>query len=489
MHTLHRILLALVAMALISTSAFGDPATTTSSSNISPQAAPIIASVRQAYSKLTSLDLAGKISGDFDVDGQKESHNLDFTTSFSAPNLFRLDTKDDALIGNNGNQLYIYAKNRNLFLSADAPKTRVLTSALPDPFVDLISSQDPSLALALSSDPAAELSDNYSKIEKLDDISIDAHPFTALKLSRKDNQGFTTLLIDPKTSLVRRAMIDVAAVLATRGAGDIKKALITIDYITVTPNATTRPTEFAWAPPSGARDAADVREGDDEAANHLVGTTAPAFTLKDFDDKEISLASLKGKVVVLDFWATWCGPCVASLPHLNQLYLDFKDQDVRVYAINQAEDKDLVSGFMHSKNLTVPVLLDTESKVGDLYDAHAIPETVIVGPDGVISKVFIGAGPDTESQPPRRRPIRPQSQKINPLAILKNNSLPAQALPIFTRFHLCRARLMSNQSRHRGRENKFAGLYHPPMNLVINGIYNQSPADCIRGVCARTTAG
>src|SRR5439155_9868447 len=106
----------------------------------------------------------------------------------------------------------------------------------------------------------------------------------------------------------------------------------------------------------------------------------------------------KGNVVVLDFWATWCGPCVASLPHIDKLHQDFKEQGVKVLAINQGEDRELVQGFVNSKKLTLPVLLDTDSKVGESYKANAIPETVVIGKDGIVRKVFVGAGPDSESK-------------------------------------------------------------------------------------------
>ena len=93
----------------------------------------MLADVKQAYRKLTSLDLAGKITGDFDVDGQKESHSLEFTTSFSAPNLFRLETKDDAVFGSTGERMYVYAKSRNLFLAVDAPHDAYPRPICPTP--------------------------------------------------------------------------------------------------------------------------------------------------------------------------------------------------------------------------------------------------------------------------------------------------------------------------------------------------------------------
>jgi peroxiredoxin len=206
----------------------------------------------------------------------------------------------------------------------------------------------------------------------------------------------TTLLIDPQTHLIRRAIMDIAPQLAARGASDIKKAVITVDYSAITANPTTKPAQFAWAPPPGARDAQDIVDAGD--ASHLVGQPAPVFALKDLDDKEISLKDLKGSVVVLDFWASWCGPCVGSLPKINQLHEEFKEQGVKVFAVNQGEDKELVQGFMKSRNLSLPVLLDTDTKVGNQYDANAIPETVVIDKSGQIRNVFVGAGPDTESK-------------------------------------------------------------------------------------------
>ena len=112
----------------------------------------------------------------------------------------------------------------------------------------------------------------------------------------------------------------------------------------------------------------------------------------------MALKDLKGSVIVLDFWATWCGPCVESLPKLDRIYQDLKEQGVKIYAVNQGEDKELVGGFVKSRNLTIPVLLDSESKVGNQYDAHAIPQTVVIDKSGLIRNVFVGAGPDTENK-------------------------------------------------------------------------------------------
>jgi thiol-disulfide isomerase/thioredoxin len=105
------------------------------------------------------------------------------------------------------------------------------------------------------------------------------------------------------------------------------------------------------------------------------------------------LSDLTGQIVVLDFWASWCPPCVESLPRLGRLY--GKEQDsVQVLAINLMEDRSEVTSFAASQNVQVPIRLDTSGEVAQKYNVGAIPQTVLIGPDGQIEKVFVGLGPD-----------------------------------------------------------------------------------------------
>ena len=375
-------------------------ATTQAAAEVSPDAKRVLDSVSSAYAKLKSLSMDGTITGEFDVDGQKGNESASFTTNFAAPNKFKHETKEDgSVLGSTGERLYVYAKARNAYLTADAPK-KVMSDQLPEPFAQLIGSQNLSLVLALSSEPTNELTRSYSKIDKSADVQVDGKSFTALNLKPRQGAAATTLLFDPATNLLRRATMNMADELVARGAKDVKKAVITIDYKASMPDADAKPEQFAWTPPPTAKDAKEMAEGgeEDEASKALTGKPAPDFKLKGLDDKEVALKDLKGKVVVLDFWATWCGPCVGSLPHIDKIASEMKEKGVNVFAVNQAEDKELVQGFMKSKGLTVPVLLDSDSKVGESYKANAIPETVVIGKDGIVRKVFVGAGPDTETK-------------------------------------------------------------------------------------------
>lgn len=122
-----------------------------------------------------------------------------------------------------------------------------------------------------------------------------------------------------------------------------------------------------------------------------LGTEAPGFELKNLEGKSISLASHRGKeIVILDMWATWCGPCVAELPVLTGVADKYRDKGVVTYAVNQQESKKEVEAFVKENDLTLPVLLDSEGEVGDAYGVQGIPMLVIIGKDGRIQSIHVG---------------------------------------------------------------------------------------------------
>jgi thiol-disulfide isomerase/thioredoxin len=130
-----------------------------------------------------------------------------------------------------------------------------------------------------------------------------------------------------------------------------------------------------------------------EPSDALLGNAAPAFELPTLEGQPFKIADAKGKVVVLDFWATWCGPCVRALPILTEVTTKMADQGVVFYAVNLRESEDLVRGFQTKQSLTFPVLMDKEGAVGDQYFVQGIPQTVIIGKDGTVQAVHIGFNP------------------------------------------------------------------------------------------------
>src|SRR3989338_2038850 len=118
---------------------------------------------------------------------------------------------------------------------------------------------------------------------------------------------------------------------------------------------------------------------------------APAFTLKDLSGKTVSLERLKGKVVFLNFWATWCPPCVIEMPSMEKLHKEFSNDGLVVLAINFRETPEQVKAFVKKHKLAFSTVLDPEGKVFELYQAWALPVTTIINKPGEIVGRAMGA--------------------------------------------------------------------------------------------------
>ncbi len=130
----------------------------------------------------------------------------------------------------------------------------------------------------------------------------------------------------------------------------------------------------------------------------LLGKEAPSFSLPMLDgSSSFDLASKKGHVVVLDFWASWCGPCIKSLPGLVAMAGGFPADKVELVGINQGESPELVKRFLEARGLKLSVALDADQSVGRKYGVDAIPRTIVVGPDGKVAWEQTGYDPDGES--------------------------------------------------------------------------------------------
>jgi cytochrome c biogenesis protein CcmG, thiol:disulfide interchange protein DsbE len=120
------------------------------------------------------------------------------------------------------------------------------------------------------------------------------------------------------------------------------------------------------------------------------GKLAPDFKLTLFNGEERSLAALRGSVVVINIWASWCGPCRIEAPTLETVWQNYKDRGVAFVGVAVSDTTDDAKAFIRTFKLTYPNGLDTDAAIARAYRVSAVPETIVVSKDGRVAKLFVG---------------------------------------------------------------------------------------------------
>lgn len=346
------------------------------------------------------------------------------SVNVAKPNMF--SSRDDSGMGganlfSDGKTISISVPEFQLYEQSTAPASLTTLFTEEGGVGEIFMMADPSVSIALSlftDEPSKTffegVADEVSSAESKDfnGIQTDGISFTKndemmgeLKMTAYFAQGDTPHLV---------ALVPDVSAMMPPDMPPMEVTIMTKDWKATVPEASA----FAFKPEEGWEKVDDLMMAvmekqqemmadmdfpemeADERPNKMVGTEAPDFELPLLRTGEtVKLSDLRGKVVVIDFWATWCGPCVMALPHVVEAIDAFKDRDVVFYAIDCDEPAEKVKTFVEGKNWSFPVLMDEGSKTAMKYGISGFPTTVIIGTDGKILSVQIGfLGPQNTKQ-------------------------------------------------------------------------------------------
>ncbi len=125
---------------------------------------------------------------------------------------------------------------------------------------------------------------------------------------------------------------------------------------------------------------------------------APDFTLKSQGGDNIKLSELRGKVVMINFWASWCGPCRQEMPVLDQLYQRYRSLDFIILGVNVEENSDAAKSLLKDIPVTFPILFDSANNVSKLYKIKGMPSTLLVDRGGNMRHLYMGYQPGYEEE-------------------------------------------------------------------------------------------
>lgn len=374
------------------------PATTTQPASqpvIDPAAKAVLERASRAYAKLP-IAVEGTLAIHFDVAGMKQEREQKLTAAALDAKHFSHEIEKEVRLVADGKTMNVLDLKQNQFITNKVDDEKAAAEA--DELVGaMLREQNPALLLALSSGSGAQLFGGKDEVRL--DASANSPEFDVLLV--EDGQTKTRMFVHKQSGLLDRIETDFRPLLEKQGATQINQASATIRYSKTDFAPALAADAFAFKPPADAIEAS--AEGGEMLAaggdpDRLVGKPAPAFELADLDGKSVSLQSLQGKVVVLDFWATWCGPCRVIMPDLNALAKEHEADDVVVLAVNVAEEVETVRTFLQEQKLSLRAVLDKDRSVSRKYQVTGIPQTVVIGRDGNVSHVHVGASPNYKSE-------------------------------------------------------------------------------------------
>lgn len=305
-----------------------------------------------------------------------------------------------------GEQLITYVPALQKYTSESAPES--FDELLANPLMNAgsMSGQTSLITQLLTSDPATGIMQGVTKSEYVGAEDIDGVRAHHLHFTQDqfDWDLWTAADGDPLVLKVESDMTKMLAQFAAQNAQLKGMRMVTIEtFRNWKLNAPVDAVAFTFTAPEGVEKVENLFGSmggrDEEEISPLLGKPAPPVELTLLDGGSLNLESHAGQsIVMLDFWATWCGPCVQELPVLVKVADEYREKGVVFYALNQGEEQDQIQEFLKEQELSFTVALDSEGQAGNDYGVQGIPMLVLIDKAGTVQSVHVGFSPNLEDQ-------------------------------------------------------------------------------------------
>lgn len=364
----------------------------------SEQAEKVLRQMADYLGKLPAFSCKAESMINVTSNGQDEKVNTKMTIRLERPNKLAMIVDDGAMgltVVSDGKQLTQYLPMTKLYAVKEVPATYAEMTEIGQPvsrtMIGMAGALVPSNPEEFYKNLMSEVTESkYLGQEKVGDV--ECHH---LQFVRKDFD-WEVWIEAGERPVPLKVKPDLTKQMAEEGAGQLKfDFTVTLSDWNVAPKFT--PDDFTFTPPGDAQEADSVIP--EEPPHALLGQAAPPFTTTDLEGKPVELKKYLGKnVVLLDFWATWCGPCVAAMPLVDEVANKYKEKGLVFYAVNAGEEPDAIKQFLNESKLSPPVALDQKGEIGSSYGVRGIPQTLLIGKDGKVQVVHVGFGPDTATE-------------------------------------------------------------------------------------------
>lgn len=378
----------------------GTPAAERPTSDTRATAQQVLESLVDAYEKAASYADAGRAELVVQPDPMKISGAANFSVTVGRPDRIRVEVYQ-AMVVSDGRQMHAaleYLPGQVLTKDAPAELTlewlfsdRLLAEALSSGFAG----PPPQLMLMLEEDPLRALLQDARETTLLEPATIGDRPCHRVRITRSD--GTAVFWIDRQSWLLRRIVFPTDAIreaIERQTGRRAEHVSLTANFHGARLDGEVDPAAFQFEVPE---DAELVQLFVPPDPGQLLGKKLPDFSFVDLQGNRVTSDSLAGKIVVLDFWATYCPPCRTSLPNLQKTYRQYRDHaEVAFYAVSvdqpDVTDQSLVETF-RDLNVDVPILRDRERHMGATFRSTNIPAMFIIDAQGVLQDYEIGADP------------------------------------------------------------------------------------------------